>query len=207
MINPMSPDRAMFAQDPGGYSRSAWLRWAMLAAANGATVDPTQPPTSDDLKTPILWLAQAEAMTQAAAVLVRNEPAFDNMPVEIRGICDAQYCAVALMMVGYSLEVCLKAMIILRGGIDAYSEAESKYQHHDLQKLAQFIDNLGVKDMAILELLTHFVYWAGRYPDPGRKGIDKHERIFELSEKNQISGHDLFQLAAKVMGHIRALVG
>nr|WP_205193261.1 hypothetical protein [Burkholderia sp. Ax-1724] len=202
----MLPDRASFAQDPGGYSRSAWLRWAMLAAANGAAVDPAQPPTSDDLKSPILWMAQAEAMTQAAIVLISNEPAFGNMPVEIRGICDTQYCAVALMLVGYSLEVCLKAMVILGGGVGAYSETENKYQHHDLQKLAEFIDGLDEKDMAILELLTHFVYWAGRYPDPGRKGIDKHEKIFELSEKNQISGHDLFQLAAKVMGHVRKLV-
>lgn len=178
----------------------------MLAAAQGATVDPFQPPTSEDLKSPILWLAQAEAMTQAASALVGYEPAFDNMPVQIRGICDTQYCAVILMLVGYSLEVCLKAMIILQGGIHAYSEAEREYQHHDLQRLARFIADLDSKDLAILELLTHFVYWAGRYPDPGRKGIEKHERIFNLSETNRISGHDVFQLAAKVMGHVRTLV-
>jgi hypothetical protein len=203
----MLPDRAMFARDPAGYSRSALFRWTMLAAANGATVDPTEPPTSNELKNPILWLTQAEAMAQAAHVLVRNEPTFGNMPAEIRGICDTQYCAVALMLMGYSLEVCLKAMIILKRGVDAYAEAEGKYQHHDLQKLAQFIDELDRKDLAILELLTHFVYWAGRYPDPGRKWVEKHEKIFELSEENQISGHDLFQLAAKVMRHVRSLIG
>jgi hypothetical protein len=49
MLNPMLPNREMFAQDPGGYSRSAWLRWAMLAAANGATIDPSRSPTSEDL--------------------------------------------------------------------------------------------------------------------------------------------------------------
>jgi hypothetical protein len=206
MFNPMLPNREMFSQDPGGYSSSAWMRWAMLAAAQGSTVDPAQPPTSKDLKSPILWLAQAEAMTQAAMVLIKTEPTFKDMPPEIRGICDTQYCAVVLMLVGYSLEVCLKAMVILQGGIDAYSEAEREYQHHDLKKLAKFIRNLDAKDLAILDLLTHFVYWAGRYPDPGRKGIDKHEKIFELSEKNQISGPDLFALSAKVMGHVRTLV-
>jgi hypothetical protein len=183
------------------------MRWAMLAAARGANIDPSHPPTSENLKSPILWLAQAEAMTQAATVLVKYEPAFENMPVEIRGICDTQYCAAALMLVGYSLEVCLKAMIILQGGVEAYSEEEREYHHHDLKKLAKFIVDVDAKDMAILELLTHFVYWAGRYPDPGRKDIVKHEMIFDLSEENRISGHDLFRLAGKVMSHVRTLVG
>lgn len=207
MLNPMLPDRHLFAQDPAGYSRSAWLRWAMLAAAQGADADPSKPPTSDDLKSPILWLVHAEAMSQAAAVLARHEPTFDNIPVELRGICDSQYCAAALMLMGYSLEVCLKAMIIIRDGIDAYTaaEAQRKYQHHDLRDLASFITNLTTKDLAILDLLSHFVYWAGRYPDPGMKHAGKHEKIFELSEEHQISAHDLFGLAAKVMGHARTL--
>lgn len=205
MLNPMLPDRESFRCDPGGYSRSAYLRWAMVAALNGLDVDPFLPPTSEDLKNPVLWLAQAEAMTQAAMVLVQHEPAFDSMPFEVRGICDSQYCAVALMLVGYSLEVCLKAMIIIRDGTDAYMEAERKYLHHNLDVLAGFIDGLSVKDLAILEMLTHFVSWAGRYPDPGIRSIAKHERIFELSEGHQISAADLFSLAAKVTGHVKSL--
>ncbi|KVK97022.1 MULTISPECIES: hypothetical protein [Burkholderia] len=207
MFNPMLPNREMFGQDPGGYSRSGWDRWAMLAAANGANIDPSKSPTSDDLKNPILWLSQAEAMAQAAIVLVKQEPAFENLPVELRGICDSQYCAVALMLVGYSLEVCLKAMIILRKGVAAYSEAERNYKTHELHRLADFIDDLSSKDLATLELLTHFVYWAGRYPDPGRKGISKHDEVFQLSEENQISAYDLFQVAAKVMSQVKQLVG
>ncbi|WP_186111836.1 hypothetical protein [Burkholderia gladioli] len=207
MFNPMLPSREMFRQDPAGYSRSGWDRWAMLAAARGADIDPTKSPTSDDLKSPILWLAQAEAMAQAAIVLVKQEPAFENMPIELKGICDSQYCAVTLMLVGYSLEVCLKAMIILRGGIAAYSAAERDYKTHELHRLADFINDLSAKDLATLELLTHFVYWAGRYPDPGRKGIGKHEEIFQLSEENRISASDLFQVAAKVMSHVKHLVG
>lgn len=178
----------------------------MLAANHGAPIDPFESPSSDDLKHPILWLTQAEAMTQAAIQLLKHEPAFENMPVDFRGICDTQYCAVALMLVGYSLEVCLKAMIILRGGVDAYTLAERKYQHHNLGKLADFIDTLDAKDIAILDLLTHFVYWAGRYPDPGRKEIEKHEKIFAISEENQISAHDLFKVAAKVMSHVRKVL-
>ncbi len=206
MFDPTAPNRKMFAQDPGTYSRSAWIRWAMLAAVHGGEVDPFKPPTSDDLKNPILWLTQAEAMTQAAAQLLKHEPSFSNMPANVRGICDTQYCAVALMLVGYSLEVCLKAMIIIRGGVDTYTLEEQQYQHHKLGTLAEFIDGLDAKDIAILDLLTHFVYWAGRYPDPGRKHIEKHEKIFEISEENQISANDLFKLAAKVMSHIRSIV-
>jgi hypothetical protein len=200
------PNRETFSQDPGGYSRSAWIRWAMLIQAHGANIDPFKTPSSDDLKNPVLWLAQAEAMTQAALVLVKNEPTFENSPLEMRGICDTQYCAVALMLVGYSSEVCLKAIIIMRGGVDAYSEAEGDYRHHELGKLASFIPDLSNKDLATLQMLTHFVYWAGRYPDPGRKGISKHEEIFVLSEEHQISAHDLFKLAARVMTHVQTLL-
>jgi hypothetical protein len=196
----------MFAKDPAGYSRSGWMRWAMLSAFHGSDVDPAKPPTSDDLKAPILWLAQAEAMTQAAIVLAKHEPAYDNIPLPMRGICDSQYCAVALMLVGYSLEVCLKAMVILRGGIEAYTQAEKKYQHHELDKLADFFPELSAKDIAILQLLTHFVYWAGRYPDPGSRSIGKHEQIFDLSEQHQVCASDVFELAARVMRHVATLV-
>jgi hypothetical protein len=181
------------------------MRWAMLAAIHGADIDPAAPPTSKNLKTPLLWLAQAEAMAQAAVVLVKHEPLFDNMPAEMRGICDSQYCAVALMLVGYSLEVCLKAVTIMHDGIDVYSEAERKFLHHNLRDLASFIDGLSDKDLAILDLLSHFVAWAGRYPDPGIKFIAKHEKIFEISEEHQVTAKDLFGLAARVTGHVRKL--
>lgn len=68
----------------------------MIASVNGAELDPFKRPTSEDLKNPLLWLTQAEAMSQAAFVLIKTEPSFDNVPAEMRGICDSQYCAVAL---------------------------------------------------------------------------------------------------------------
>jgi hypothetical protein len=177
----------------------------MIASVNGVELDPFKQPGSEDLKNPLLWLTQAEAMSQAALVLIEAEPSFDNLPAEMRGICDSQYCAVALMLVGYSLEVCLKAMILVKAGVEAYSEAERKYLTHDLKKLATFFVDLDAKDLAILELLTHFIAWAGRYPDPGSRYIDKHDSVFELAEQNQISGHDLFKLVSKVMRGVSAL--
>jgi hypothetical protein len=201
----MLPNRKQFIQDPAGYSRSAWMRWAMIASVDGVEFDALKQPSSEDLKNPLLWLTQAEAMSQAALVLIRAEPSFDNLPLEMRGICDSQYCAVALMLVGYSLEICLKAMILVKDGVEAYSEAERKYLTHDLKKLATFFVDFDSKDLAILELLTHFIAWAGRYPDPGKRYIDKHDNVFELAEQYQISGHDLFKLASKIMRGVSAL--
>lgn len=208
MRHPELPDRDTFAADPAGYSRSGWMRWAMLSALHGADIDPLAPPSSNDLKSPILWLAQAQAMTEAAVTLTKHEPAFDAMPVPMRGICDTQYCAVALMLVGYSLEICLKAMLILRHGIVAYAEAEQNrtYLHHKLHELADFIPGLTGKELGTLQMLSHFVAWAGRYPDPGRKYIDKHEEVFALSEQHEICARDVFQVAAKVMKHVATVL-
>ncbi|MEF6206798.1 hypothetical protein [Escherichia coli] len=67
--------------------------------------------------------------------------------------------------------------------------------------LAKFIPDLTKKDIAILRGLTHFVYWAGRYPDPGTGDEEKVEDIFRISEKYQISAKDLFILSAKITGY------
>jgi hypothetical protein len=206
MIDPTVPNRIQFAQDPVGYSCSGWFRWALMANANGGSFDVSKPPKSDDLKHPILWLAQAQAMMQAAMLLLRSEPSFDHMPQVMKGICDTQYCAVALMMVGYSLEVCLKAMIIIRSGVEVYAGEENRYMNHRLHKLADFMNDLNKKDLAILELLTHFVSWAGRYPDPGSKSIGSHEAIFDQSEAHQVTLDDVKRVAAKVMGHVETVV-
>ena len=202
MLDPTMIDRELFNSDPAGYSRSAWMRWAMIASSHGGDLDPSRPPSSSDLKQPILWLAQAEALTQAASALIGHQPTFDSMPKEVRGICDSQYCATALMLVGYSLEVCLKAMIILRLGREAYESEENAHMHHRLHKLADFMGHLSRKDKAVLEVLSHFVAWAGRYPDPGVKFIMKHEQIFELSEAHSITAHDIFDVASRVMRHL-----
>ena len=206
MFDPTKPDRARFGSDPFGYSSLAWMRWAMILAQQGFPIDPTKPPTPQDLKDPILWLCQANALQEAAVVLVKNEPSFDKMPSSVRGMCDTQYCAVALMLIGYSLEICLKAMIIMRRGIEAYTASEKDYRHHELAELADFIPGLDETDQATLKVLTHFVYWAGRYPDPGTRHHSKVEEVFSLSEKHEISAKQLFELASRVMGHVKRLV-
>lgn len=195
-----------FAADPFGYSALAWHKWGMLATANGFPVDISRPPTIADLKNPVLWLSHAHALSEAAVLLVRNAPSFDSLPQGLRTICHSQYHAVALMIVGYSLEVCLKAMILLRLGPEEFSKQEKDYFHHKLEALSDFIPDLGEKDKAILKGLSHFVIWAGRYPDPGSKRLTNAVDVFDLSERHQINAKDLFALSARVMKHVETVV-
>lgn len=199
------PHRKYFEIDPFGYSSLARHKWGLIKELNGFTSNIGEPATADELKDPMIWLTHAEALTQSAILLVKSEPDFDALPAHVRTICDSQFCAIGLMLVGYSLEICLKAMLIMKNGIDEYIKTEGKQKHHDLAKLAEFIPNLSKKDKVILTLLTHFIYWAGRYPDPGIGKEHKAEEIFTLSEKYKITAKELFSVASKVMGHAQVI--
>ena len=202
----LKPDRKQFGSDPFGYSALAWHRWGTVQTIAGFPTEPKLAATSAELKNPILWLTQATALSEAAVVLLAKEPSWEHMPLSARSMCDSQYCAAALMLVGYSLEVCLKGMQIVRKGVDAYSDEERRFLHHRLEELAELVPNLSEKDQAILRLLTHFVTWAGRYPDPGKKFESSAAEIFDLAELHQVSGNDLFALAARVMKHMHVIV-
>ncbi len=195
------PNRDDFGRDPFGYSAMAWHKWGAAQTIAGFPVDLSKAPTSEDLKSPVLWLTQAHAMQEAARIILQNQPELAHLPNYVRGVCDCQYCAVGLMLVGYSLEICLKAMLIMKKGIGVYKSEEERHRHHRLEKLAEFVPGLDAKDKAILQTLTHFVIWAGRYPDPGSGREDNAEEIFALSEKHQVAASDLFNLAARVMGY------
>lgn len=197
----IEPNRSIFTSDPFGYSAFARQMLGMASTSAGFPVDITKPATSDELKNPILWLSQAHALSEAAVAVLRKDQDFESMPVLIRGVCDSQYCAVGLMLVGYSLETCLKSMIIMKEGIEGYKAMEAQNRHHRLHQLATFIPDLNEKELAILRGLTHFVYWAGRYPDPGSGKENDAEDIFKISEKYKISAHDVFKSSDKIMKH------
>jgi hypothetical protein len=206
MLQSLSPNRKGFAADPFGYSSLAWHKLGFASEIAGYPVDISKPPTAEDLKSPILWLTQAHAMSECARVLFENEPRFESMPVLVRGVCDCQYCAVGLMLIGYSLELCLKAMIIIKEGIESYITSEKSYFHHRLADLANFIPDLSPKEIAILKTLTHFTLWAGRYPDPGSGRVKDAEEIFQLSETHQIAANDVFLLATRIMRHTSTIL-
>lgn len=198
MINPLIIDKDQFGADPFGYAAGVHQTWGILCTANGFPVDINAPATIEDLKNPILWMSHGHALSTAAMTLLTTSQNFSEMPFGIKSICYRQYCAVALMLVGYSLEVYLKSMQILKNGIEKYIEEENKTKHHNLEKLSQFIPDLSDKDKAILKNLTHFVYWAGRYPDPGKSRISDAEEIFDLSETFQITAADVFELSIRI---------
>lgn len=198
----VAPNPEGFGADPIGYSALAWQKWGMAQTMAGFPIDISKPPTTADLKSPVLWLTQAHALSEAAVNVLRGQPNLDHLPIYTKGVCHCQYHAVALMLVGLSLEICLKAMLIVREGIDEFSKKESTRKHHRLHELGNFISWLTEKDKAILECLTHFIYWAGKYPDPGSNRENDAVQIFEISEKHQISAKELFSLAANVMRHI-----
>jgi hypothetical protein len=202
----IQPNRTKFAEDPFGYSAFAWHKWGFAREISGFPVDLDASPTTDELKSPVLWLTHAHAMSKAAETVLRAQPAFDTMPDLLKGICDSQYCAVGLMLVGYSLEVCLKGMLIIQKGVAQYSEDEKLHRHHRLEELAGFVPDLSPKDQAILRTLSHFVTWAGRYPDPGSGQPEKLEEIFSTSERFQICARDLFSLAGRVMAHAKQVI-
>lgn len=203
----LAPNKSAFDADPFGYAGLASMRWAIAQNVAGLNVDPETPPTSRDLKSPILWLTHAHALSEAAVNVIRAEPNLDHLPVVVQGVCHSQYFAVGLMLVGYSLEICLKGMIIVTKGVDSYVAEERAHKHHDLVRLADFIPELNEKDKATLQLLTYYLVWAGRYPDPGSGREAQAQAIFALSERHQISGRDLFALAARVMRHVQTVVG
>lgn len=202
----LHPSKDGFERDPFGYAALAWHKWAIAQNLAGYFVDLTAGPTEEDLKSPVLWFSHAHAMTEAARVLLQGKPNLEPMPKGIRGACHCQYHAVVLMLVGYSLEICLKAMLIIKKGVVAYQAEEKKHHHHNLGELAGFIPGLTVKDQATLEALSHFVRWAGRYPDPGFGKLSHADEIFTLSEGHQVSARELFTLAARIMAHSREVV-
>ena len=203
----IKPDRKKFDQDPFGYSALAWHKWGLIQEMSGFHVDLDKAPKSDDLKSPVLWLSHARAMSEAGTAVIMSEPKFDQMPELFKGVCDSQFCAVGLMLIGYSLEICLKAMLIIKKGITKFTEEEKKHHHHRLEELSMFIPDLSEKDKVILKILTHFVTWAGRYPDPGSGRQSKSEEIFSLSEQSQINAQDLFGLSSRVMSHAKIVTG
>ncbi|XAG39924.1 HEPN domain-containing protein [Aeromonas sp. 19NY04SH05-1] len=198
----LEADRSKFKSDPLSYSAQGFLQWRMIESmVTNSDFDPYVPPTNEILKNPILWISQAEALTQAAVTIIKSEPKFENMPIHFRGICDSQFCAIGLMLIGYSLEVTLKAMMVINHGIDGYKAIEKKNRHHRLHVLADVVPGLTDKDKAILQGITHFVYWAGRYPDPGSGREDDASEIFSIAEENEITAKDVFYVASKIMAY------
>lgn len=89
------PGREDFAKDPLGYSSLAHLKWAVACERAGYSIDPAAPATSEHLKNPILWLSQANAMSQAAYAVLMTEQGFESMPLSIRASSETSLVSIA----------------------------------------------------------------------------------------------------------------
>ncbi len=194
------PNKKHFEEDPFGYSLLALKKWRAIQILNGdSSVDYEKSPEKEELKSPILWMSQSLALIKAAETLLLNDPNFNLVKNDfMKGIPHCQYYATVLMLVGYSLEVTLKNILIMNDGVEKYISNERKHRTHDLEKLADFVPNLGEKDKSILNALSRFTIWAGRYPDPGFGKGALYNEIPNVTEKYQICAKDIFQLATRI---------
>jgi len=209
MIQQLQPSREEFSGDPFGYSANAWTQWVIAAQLHntGHHLD-LEKPSSEDLKQPFLWLSQSKALTVAAISVIESDEKFEEYEPFLRGIADSQLKAVGLMLFGFSLEVSLKGMIIIKEGTNVYLEREKakKTFTHNLVNLAKFIPELTDKDKAILKQFTQFLVWAGRYPDPGFNRMDNVEDIHKTSEQYEITMRDALDLVDKIMKHVTVVM-
>lgn len=201
----LKPSRENFSADPFGYSSMALDKWRILQNLNGFDLDMEAAPSREELNSPVLWLCQSQALTEAARTIIASDPEF-KLPKNFHGICDSQYRAAGVMLIGYSLEICLKGTLIIKHGIDGYLSDEKKHQHHRLVELAEYIPALNDKDKVILELISIFVEWGGRYPAPKPKKEGQREDIYQKSNAYQISASDLFDLSSRVMKYTSVIV-
>jgi hypothetical protein len=82
--------------------------------------------------------------------------------------------SVFLMLCGLSLELLYKALIVERGGA-----VETVHKLRKLSLAAGLTMSEG--DLALLDILTHYVVWAGKYPIP-RSGEEEYKQLGEQIE-------------------------
>lgn len=61
--------------------------------------DISKPATAIDLKSPVLWMTQADALSEAAISVLKREPNLEHLTIYTKGVCHCQHHAVALMLV------------------------------------------------------------------------------------------------------------
>lgn len=190
--------RKKFERDPFGYGIAAHQFLATETRSSGIPDTFLVHPSNLDLREPALWLSAAFALAEAARTVIFNDPKLEMMPEHAHNSIDCQYRGAGLMLLGYSLEVCLKGILIHTCGVDQYSSNERRHKHHKLERLADFVPDIGIKERVILRLLTDYVEWAGRYPDPGGDQAFKVSEVYLAAKKHRVTLADVFALGHRV---------
>jgi hypothetical protein len=102
-------------------------------------------------KAPLPWFNKSSELRTAASALSNVGGAYP----------------VYLMICGMSLELIYKAIIVVKNSRSDASEDLKIDKHHKLVDLAcKASISLDDRNKGMLKILTHYIYWEGRYPTP-----------------------------------------
>ena len=120
--------------------------------------------------TPLWWYnLSSDLRASAGAIWLSRESQSSEEIVQKLGLGNGFSMAIAggnvfLMLFGMSLEMILKACVVADGKEPRFS--------HDLVKLARDAAvNYEPDEIEVLQVLTHYIFWAGRYPAPKQKEV------------------------------------
>lgn len=113
---------------------------------------------------PFAWQQQAQLLREAANYLIcihkaAMEQDIDgvSLDVELSNLIALEMHRPALMMAAFAIEVLLKALLIKNG-------KSADIEHHDLGVLAKDAGLEEMLDRDVLQKLTVYSIWKGRYP-------------------------------------------
>ena len=131
---------------------------------------------------PGAWIAQAQSLLRAYRILMAQskidvaeaEVGLQKMSTEMAAAneivpeaYDASVAAQAWMLAGFSIEVSLKGLIVLKAN---QTPGTTLRFSHDLIELARDADvPLSREEQVLCDVLTEITVWRGRYPIPMEK--------------------------------------
>ena len=129
------------------------------------------------------WLLDATGLYAAAEALAAASVEAPDYS-DVSGLdCyhDTRIKAASLMLLGMSVEVILKGIIYfakkynpeLLARWDVSDNNQELLFKHDLLKLSDSLAPLDQRTLTMLEVLTQFITWSGRYPSPKKKYVNK----------------------------------
>jgi len=118
---------------------------------------------------PRVWLSSAETLLAAARAVKKAAEEKGGQAAFEQGLMIADYQPYALLL-GYAIECLLKARWVKNGNKlvrDGRLLNEPPFGKHELGKMARTVGvTLSPKELSVLDRLSSFVQFAGRYPIP-----------------------------------------
>jgi hypothetical protein len=85
---------------------------------------------------------------------------------------DSSLWSVSMLLLAYAIESLVKVYLVKSGVslVNQNGALQGKFKTHKLRKLAEYAKlDLPAADLKILDCLTHFLEWRGRYPIPTKR--------------------------------------